>query len=63
VADGKVYAGSRRGDFCILAADKEKKVLSSIDLDSPISSTPVAANGTIYISTQTRLYAAKKTAP
>ena len=63
VADGKVYAGSRRGDFCILAADKEKKVLSSIDLDSPISSTPVAANGTIYISTQTRLYAVKKAAP
>ena len=59
-ADGKVYTGSRRGDFWILAADKEKKVLATIDLGSPISSTPVAANGVLYIATQSHLYAVQK---
>jgi outer membrane protein assembly factor BamB len=62
VADGKVYAGSRRGDFTILAAEKEKKVLCTVQLDSPISATPVAANGVLYITTQDKLYAVWKQA-
>jgi outer membrane protein assembly factor BamB len=62
VADGKVYAGSRRGDFTILAADKEKKVLCTVQLDSAISATPVAANGVLYITTQNKLYAVQRQA-
>ena len=57
VADGKVYIGTRRGDFWVLAAGKEKRVLSSIRLDSPVHGSPVAANGTLYVGTMTRLYA------
>ncbi|NQV33475.1 MAG: PQQ-binding-like beta-propeller repeat protein, partial [Phycisphaeraceae bacterium] len=57
VADGKVYAGSRRGDFCILSASKDKKVLCTVQFDAPISTTPVAANGVLYVATQERLYA------
>ena len=60
VADGKVYAGTRRRDFWVLAAGKQKRVLSSIRLDSPVISTPVAANGTLYVGTMTRLYALRK---
>jgi len=60
VADGKVYAVSRAGDFWILAAGKEKKVFGSVTLDGPISSTPVAANGVLYVTTRTRLYAVQK---
>jgi outer membrane protein assembly factor BamB len=60
VADGKVYVGSNRRDFWILAAGREKKVLSTIELDSPISSTPVAANGVLYVATMTKLYALQK---
>ena len=56
-ADGKVYIGSRRGDFFVLAADREKRVLSSIRLDSPIASTPTAANGVLYVASLSRLYA------
>ncbi len=56
-ADGKVYIGTRRGDFWILAAGKEKKVLASIDLDEPISSTAIAANGRLYVATMSQLYA------
>ena len=57
VADGKVYIGTRRGDFWVLAAGKENRVLSSIRLDDPVISTAVAANGTLYVGTMTRLYA------
>lgn len=60
VADGKVYVGTRRGEFIVLAADREKRVLSSSLLDSPISGTPVAANGRLYVATQRKLYALKK---
>ena len=57
IADGKVYIGSRRGDFVILAAAREKRVLCSVDLDSPISATATPANGCVYIATMARLYA------
>jgi outer membrane protein assembly factor BamB len=57
VADGKVYAANRSGTVTILAAEKEKKVLATVKLDGPISGTPTAANGTIYIGTYNNLYA------
>ncbi|MDQ3622016.1 MAG: PQQ-binding-like beta-propeller repeat protein [Verrucomicrobiota bacterium] len=57
VADGKVYCGTRKGDFWVLAADKKKEVLSSIDLKSPISATATAANGVLYVATMSNLYA------
>jgi len=60
VADKKVYVGSRGSDFWILEAGEKLNVLDSIKLDSPIHSTPVAANGVMYISTMSRLYAIKK---
>jgi outer membrane protein assembly factor BamB len=60
-ADGMVYAGTRRSDFLILSASKTKKVLSSIELDSPINTTPTPANGVLYIATMKKLYAICKT--
>ena len=60
VADGKVFIGTRKGDFWILAAGKEKRVLSSVRLEDPVISTAVAANGTLYVGTMTRLYALQK---
>jgi outer membrane protein assembly factor BamB len=57
LADGKVYVGTRKGDFWVLAAGKEKRVLSSIRLEAAVISTPVAANGVLYVGTMTRLYA------
>jgi outer membrane protein assembly factor BamB len=60
VADGKVYLGTNRGDFWILAAGREQKVLSTIRLDSAISSTAIAANGVVYVATMTKLYALQK---
>lgn len=60
VADDKIYVGSRGKDFWILNEGKKLNVLDSVILDSPINSTPVAANGVLYISTMNRLYAIKK---
>jgi outer membrane protein assembly factor BamB len=57
VADGKVYFGTRRGDFWVLAAAKEKRVLARVPLDAPISGTATAANGVVYVATMTHLYA------
>lgn len=60
VADNKIYVGSRGGDFWILEEGKKLNVLSSENLDSPIHSTPVAANGILYVSTMNRLYAIER---
>jgi outer membrane protein assembly factor BamB len=57
VADGKVYVATRQGELFIFKAGKEKKLLTEMQLNSPISSSPVAANGVLYIATMTHLYA------
>jgi outer membrane protein assembly factor BamB len=60
VADGRVYVGTRGRQFWVLATGKEKRVLSSIELDDALISTPVAANGTLYVGTMKRLFALEK---
>ncbi len=35
VADGKVYLGTRSGEFWVFAASKEKKILSTTELGDP----------------------------
>ncbi len=67
VADGKVYCGDEDGDFVVLAARKEKQILSKMliagkeedgpNLGSPVYSTPVVANGVIYVASNAHLYA------
>ena len=59
-ADGKVYLGTRSGTLYVFAASKDKKVLSTIDLGHPISSTATAANGVLYVATMNRLYAVRQ---
>ncbi len=63
VADGKVYLGTRSGAYYIFAASKEKKLLSTFELGSPISATTTAANGVLYIATMSRLYAVNNAPP
>jgi outer membrane protein assembly factor BamB len=57
VADGKVYVGTRRGFLHVLAAGREKQVLAELALRTPISAATVAANGVLYVTTMTHLYA------
>jgi len=54
VADGKVYLVTKKS-FHVLAAGKEKKVLSSIR--SGADCTPIAADGVVYVVLRGTLYA------
>ncbi len=62
VADGKVYFGTQRGDFWVLAAGREFKVLSTCQIPGGMGTTPTAANGVLYIAGNKRLYAVAKKA-
>jgi outer membrane protein assembly factor BamB len=62
LADGKVYLGDEDGDFAVLAATKEKRLISEVNLQSPVYSTPIVANGTLFVATQSHLYALRDTA-
>ena len=57
VVDGKVMIGDEDGDLSVLKAGREMETLSEINFGNTIYSTPVAANGTLYIMTRSHLYA------
>ena len=58
--DGKIYIGTSDGDVNIFAHGKEKKLLAKIDFAEPVRSTPVMANGVLYVMTEHNLYAIGK---
>ncbi|MBI3877311.1 MAG: PQQ-binding-like beta-propeller repeat protein, partial [Verrucomicrobia bacterium] len=49
--------GDEDGDLVVMAAGKEKKVISEVNLGAPIYSTPVVANGVLYVASNTHLFA------
>ena len=55
--DGKLYLGDEDGDVVIIQEGKTKKVLGEINMGSSVYSTPVPANGAMYISNRNQLYA------
>ena len=57
VVDGKVMLGDEDGDLTVLKAGREMEVLAEIGFGNVIYSTPVAANGTLYVMTRSHLYA------
>ena len=57
VADGRVYLGDEDGDVSILQAGRVKKVLGEMTMGSSVYSTPVAANGALYVVSRNQLYA------
>jgi outer membrane protein assembly factor BamB len=59
--DGKLYLGDEDGDVVILQEGKTKKVISEINMGSSVYSTPVPANGVMYISNRNQLYALAET--
>ncbi|MBZ5496287.1 MAG: PQQ-binding-like beta-propeller repeat protein [Acidobacteriia bacterium] len=56
-ADGKVYLGDEDGDVVVLQAGKVMKKIAEINMGSSVYSTPVPANGVLYIMTRSTLYA------
>jgi outer membrane protein assembly factor BamB len=62
VADGKVYVGDEDGDFVILPVKKnfdpkKDKPIFETNLGAPVYSTPIWANGVLYVASQTHLFA------
>ena len=57
VVDGKVMLGDEDGDLTVLKAGPVMEVLSEINFGNTIYSTPVVANGTLFIMTRSHLYA------
>ncbi len=56
VADGKVYLGDEDGDIVVLQEGKEKKVLGEMNMSSSVYSSPVPANGALFIMNRNQLY-------
>jgi len=60
-ADGKVYIGTEDGDIFIFQHGKEKKLLTKVEMEGePVRSTPIVANGVLYVMTEYHLYAIQK---
>jgi outer membrane protein assembly factor BamB len=57
VIDGKVYLGDEDGDITVLNADRTMKVIAESNMGSSVYSTPVPANGALYVVNRNQLYA------
>jgi outer membrane protein assembly factor BamB len=57
VINGNVYLGDEDGDVVVLKAGKEKKLLYETNMGSSVYSTPVPANGALFIMNRNQLFA------
>jgi outer membrane protein assembly factor BamB len=57
VVDGKVLVGTTDGEVVVLQHGKELKELAANDVQATVYTTPVVANGVLYISTRRQLVA------
>ena len=57
VVDGKVMLGDEDGELVVLEHSKEMKEIVTIDMKNSVYTTPVVANGTLYITNRRTLFA------
>ena len=59
LVDGKIYVGDEDGEICILKHGKENQVVRSLSMgkNTTVYTTPTAANGVLFITTKSKLYA------
>jgi outer membrane protein assembly factor BamB len=62
IADGKIFIGDEDGDLTILPLKtdfhpKNDEPIFETNMLVPIYSSPIVANGTLYVGTQTHIYA------
>ncbi len=60
VVDGKMLLGTEEGDVIVFKPGKVKQPPNKIETDQPIRSTPIAANGVLYVMTESNLFAVKE---
>ena len=57
VIDGKVYLGDEDRDVIVMEAAKAEKVIATMNMGSSVYSTPVPANGALFIVNRNQLIA------
>jgi outer membrane protein assembly factor BamB len=57
IADGKVYIGDEDGDITVFACSAEQEVLGENNMGSSVYSTPIVANGVLFIANKDKLFA------
>jgi outer membrane protein assembly factor BamB len=55
--DGKIYLGTQSGDINIFEHGTTYKAPRQVEMDEGLKSTPVVANGVLYITTPNKVYA------
>jgi hypothetical protein len=60
VIGDKVYLGDEDGDVAVLEASKTKKLVGEYNMGSSVYSTPVPANGVLFIANRNELFALKE---
>jgi len=61
VVDGKVILGDEDGEVAVLEQGKTMKELAVMDMQNSVYTTPVAANGVLYITNRRTLFAVQGT--
>lgn len=59
--DGRLYLADEDGDVVILKAGRREEVIAEINMGDPVYTSPVPAQGLLFIATFTRLYALGQT--
>ncbi len=57
IVDGKIYIGDEDGDIKIFKLGPTKELIGEINMGSSVYSTPIVANGVLFISTKNQLFA------
>ena len=63
VIDGKVYLGNEDGDVVVLKHGRELQEIATNDTRTSIYTTPVAANGVLYVTNRNTLVALQEQPP
>lgn len=57
LVDGKIYMGDEDGDVVVFKVGPEKEILFETNMESSVYTTPVAANGVLFIANRMQLFA------
>ena len=57
LVDGKIYMGNEDGDVAVFELAPKMKLLAKNNMGGAVYTTPIVANGTLYVATRTHLIA------
>jgi outer membrane protein assembly factor BamB len=57
IVEDKVYIGDEDGDITIFELSKELNIISEINMDNAVYSTPIVANNVLFIANKSTLFA------